>query len=89
MKSALTTQPEKKIKKKLVAKEQGFESDVSSSSDENSSESMDENQHFDDMREIFTFKKGPGKVSKDAKETMQECTSEFLLFITSEAQELC
>ena len=70
------------IKKKLVTKEQGFESDVSSSSDENSSESQNENQNFDDVREIFTSKKGPGKVSKDAKETMQECTSEFLLFIT-------
>ncbi len=30
----------------------------------------------------------PVKVSKEAKETMQECASEFLLFVTSEAQEL-
>ena len=30
----------------------------------------------------------PGKCSKDAKETVQECTTQFLLFVTSEAQEL-
>lgn len=29
------------------------------------------------------------KVSKDAKECVQECTSEFISFITSEAAERC
>ena len=32
---------------------------------------------------------GPTKVSKDAKECVQECTSEFISFITAEAAELC
>ena len=29
------------------------------------------------------------KISKDAKETMQECVSEFVSFVTSEASEKC
>lgn len=29
------------------------------------------------------------KISREARETMQECVTEFLLFITSEAQEIC
>lgn len=29
------------------------------------------------------------KVSKDAKETVQECTSEFISFITAEAADFC
>eukprot|EP00887_Chlorella_sp_A99_P007713 scaffold20.g7713.t1 len=29
------------------------------------------------------------KISKDAKETMQECVSEFISFITSEASDRC
>ena len=29
------------------------------------------------------------KIAKDAKETMQECVTEFLLFVTSEASEIC
>ena len=29
------------------------------------------------------------KISKEAKETMQECVTEFLLFVTSEASEMC
>ena len=34
--------------------------------------------------------KGNGaKISKEAKETMQECLTEFILFLTSEAWELC
>ena len=32
---------------------------------------------------------GATKVSKDAKECVQECTSEFISFITAEAAELC
>ncbi|ESQ45156.1 hypothetical protein EUTSA_v10010755mg [Eutrema salsugineum] len=30
-----------------------------------------------------------GKIAKDAKETMQECVSEFISFITSEASDKC
>ncbi|XP_047168761.1 nuclear transcription factor Y subunit B-1-like isoform X3 [Vigna umbellata] len=30
-----------------------------------------------------------GKIAKDAKDTMQECVSEFISFITSEASEKC
>lgn len=30
-----------------------------------------------------------GKLSKEAKECLQECVTEFLLFITSEASEKC
>lgn len=30
-----------------------------------------------------------GKISKDAKETVQECVSEFISFITSEASDKC
>uniref|UniRef100_A0A915LXC9 Transcription factor CBF/NF-Y/archaeal histone domain-containing protein n=1 Tax=Meloidogyne javanica TaxID=6303 RepID=A0A915LXC9_MELJA len=30
-----------------------------------------------------------GKLSKEAKECIQECITEFLLFITSEASERC
>ncbi|XP_068669463.1 nuclear transcription factor Y subunit B-like [Aristolochia californica] len=30
-----------------------------------------------------------GKIAKDAKETVQECVSEFISFITSEASEKC
>ncbi len=29
------------------------------------------------------------KISKEAKETMQECLTEFILFMTSEAWEYC
>ena len=29
------------------------------------------------------------KISKDARETMQECVTEFLLFVTSEANDIC
>lgn len=29
------------------------------------------------------------KISKEAKETMQECVSEFISFVTSEASEKC
>jgi len=29
------------------------------------------------------------KISREARETMQECVTEFLLFVTSEAQEIC
>jgi len=29
------------------------------------------------------------KISKEAKETIQECLTEFILFLTSEAWELC
>lgn len=32
---------------------------------------------------------GPAKVSKDAKECMQECVSEFISFVTSEASDRC
>ena len=68
---------DRKVKKRAHPKEQGFESDVSSSSDQSSSN--------DDLilerKPVFR----PGKLSKDAKETMQECTTEFLLLVTSEA----
>ncbi|VVB05999.1 unnamed protein product [Arabis nemorensis] len=30
-----------------------------------------------------------GKIAKDAKETMQECVSEFISFVTSEASDKC
>ncbi|KAL5546228.1 hypothetical protein UlMin_005915 [Ulmus minor] len=30
-----------------------------------------------------------GKIAKDAKETVQECVSEFISFITSEASDKC
>uniref|UniRef100_A0A2N9GIU9 Transcription factor CBF/NF-Y/archaeal histone domain-containing protein n=1 Tax=Fagus sylvatica TaxID=28930 RepID=A0A2N9GIU9_FAGSY len=30
-----------------------------------------------------------GKIAKDAKDTMQECVSEFISFITSEASDKC
>ncbi|KAJ9698235.1 hypothetical protein PVL29_007360 [Vitis rotundifolia] len=30
-----------------------------------------------------------GKIAKDAKETLQECVSEFISFITSEANDKC
>ena len=30
-----------------------------------------------------------GKIAKDAKDTMQECVSEFISFVTSEASEKC
>jgi nuclear transcription Y subunit beta len=29
------------------------------------------------------------KIAKDAKETIQECVSEFVLFVTSEASDRC
>mmetsp|Transcript_12698 Transcript_12698/g.44470 ORF Transcript_12698/g.44470 Transcript_12698/m.44470 type:complete len:134 (-) Transcript_12698:17-418(-) len=32
---------------------------------------------------------GNAKIAKDAKETMQECVSEFISFITSEASDKC
>jgi hypothetical protein len=72
MKHALSKADTGKRNKK---KTQGFESDLSSSSG-----------NSDDSTPVQFC--GPAKVSKDAKETMQECASEFLLFVTSEAQEL-
>ncbi|VAH65670.1 unnamed protein product [Triticum turgidum subsp. durum] len=30
-----------------------------------------------------------GKIAKDAKETLQECVSEFISFVTSEASDKC
>ena len=35
------------------------------------------------------YSSGTAKISKEAKETMQECVTEFLLFVTSEASEIC
>lgn len=35
------------------------------------------------------FIPGNGKISKDAKETVQECVSEFISFITGEASDKC
>ncbi|GFQ02017.1 nuclear transcription factor y subunit b-7 [Phtheirospermum japonicum] len=32
---------------------------------------------------------GNGKISKDAKETVQECVSEFISFVTGEASDKC
>jgi nuclear transcription Y subunit beta len=32
---------------------------------------------------------GNAKIAKDAKESIQECVSEFISFITSEASEKC
>jgi len=36
-----------------------------------------------------TNKKIQYKISKEARETVQECVTEFLLFVTSEANEIC
>ena len=44
----------------------------------------------DQKNDIFLGSdKGVTKVSKEARETVQECVTEFLLFITSEASEIC
>ena len=38
----------------------------------------------------YSSKNGlPVKISKEAKETVQECATEFLTFVTSEAQSIC
>ena len=46
---------------------------------DDSSDNMDDN----------IYNRGTCKIAKEAKETMQECVTEFLLFITSEAAEIC
>ena len=46
---------------------------------DDSSDNMDDN----------IYSRGTCKIAKEAKETMQECVTEFLLFVTSEASEIC
>ena len=84
MKSALLSQKPKK--RPPTVKEVGYESDVSSSSDEDIS--SDSDQVPNQERKPQTKGKLPVKVSKDAKETMQECTTEFIMFLTSEANDM-
>lgn len=43
--------------------------------------------HFADPNTVFD--NYPMKISTTARETMQECVTEFLLFVTSEAAEMC
>ena len=42
-----------------------------------------------DMYRGTPLEQTPSKISQDAKVTVQECVTEFLLFITSEASEIC
>ena len=91
MKNALEDKPQPK-KKQLTQDEgsQRFESDVSSLSESSSEDvlrSQEGNQsHMFYSARHYSSKSGlPAKVSKEAKETMQECATEFLTFVTSEA----
>ena len=52
----------------------------------------DDQRQRDDSEEYSNTEHGDKntrKISKEAKETMQECVTEFLLFVTSEANEIC
>ncbi|XP_063950128.1 nuclear transcription factor Y subunit B-1-like [Daucus carota subsp. sativus] len=66
--------------------------DGSSSQAGGSSESREHDRIFPIANISRIMKKGMpanGKISKDAKDTVEECVSEFISFITSEASEKC
>ncbi|KAK4341031.1 hypothetical protein RND71_039532 [Anisodus tanguticus] len=59
----------------------------------NSSTSSKEQDRFLPIANVGRIMKkvipGNGKISKDAKETVQECVSEFISFVTGEASDKC
>ncbi|XP_057971655.1 nuclear transcription factor Y subunit B-1 [Malania oleifera] len=59
----------------------------------NSSSSNKEQDRFLPIANVGRIMKkvlpGNGKISKDAKETVQECVSEFISFVTGEASDKC
>lgn len=72
------------------------ESPCSKSSSNNNNNSDNNNKEQDRFLPIANvgriMKKvipGNGKISKDAKETVQECVSEFISFVTGEASDKC
>ncbi|XP_072974933.1 nuclear transcription factor Y subunit B-1-like [Typha angustifolia] len=63
------------------------------SGDEGSRSNVREQDRFLPIANISRIMKkalpANGKIAKDAKETVQECVSEFISFITSEASDKC
>lgn len=59
----------------------------------NTNNSNKEQDHFLPIANVGRIMKkvipGNGKISKDAKETVQECVSEFISFVTGEASDKC
>ncbi|OIT03355.1 PREDICTED: nuclear transcription factor Y subunit B-7-like [Nicotiana attenuata] len=65
----------------------------SSSSSNNNNNNSKEQDRFLPIANVGRIMKkvipGNGKISKDAKETVQECVSEFISFVTGEASDKC
>ncbi|KAH8507630.1 hypothetical protein Peur_049676 [Populus x canadensis] len=65
----------------------------SCSSSSNNHNNSKEQDHFLPIANVGRIMKkeipGNGKISKDAKETVQECVSEFISFVTGEASDKC
>ncbi|KAI3451576.1 hypothetical protein Pfo_008241 [Paulownia fortunei] len=66
---------------------------ISSSNNNNNNNSNKEQDRFLPIANVGRIMKkvipGNGKISKDAKETVQECVSEFISFVTGEASDKC
>lgn len=77
----------------LVDSNQEGTSDNYDSGDNEKTEVLREQDRFLPIANVARIMKksipGNGKIAKDAKECAQECVSEFVSFITSEASERC
>ncbi|CAK7354824.1 unnamed protein product [Dovyalis caffra] len=66
---------------------------LKSCSSSNNHSNSKEQDHFLPIANVGRIMKkvipGNGKISKDAKETVQECVSEFISFVTGEASDKC
>ncbi|WZZ12728.1 nuclear transcription factor Y subunit B-7 [Brassica napus] len=72
---------------------EGAETNLGSSSLKNNNINNKEQDRFLPIANVGRIMKkvlpGNGKISKDAKETVQECVSEFISFVTGEASDKC
>lgn len=73
--------------------EGGGDGDDSQAEDERDEQPLREQDRFLPIANVARIMKksipNTGKIAKDAKECVQECVSEFISFITSEASERC
>ncbi|KAL6992996.1 hypothetical protein U1Q18_011111 [Sarracenia purpurea var. burkii] len=76
-----------------VANRDSPESSCSKSKINNNNNNNKEHDRFLPIANVGRIMKkvipGNGKISKDAKETVQECVSEFISFVTGEASDKC
>ena len=91
MKNTLEPPRKKKQQRKKNIKasiDRHFDNPDEENKDMSPNNMMPKDDSADNMDENI-YNRGTCKISKEAKETMQECVTEFLLFVTSEASEIC